>query len=29
MFALFDKDSNGDVTRDEIEMVCMSVLQMK
>jgi len=23
VFALFDKDSNGDVTRDELEMACM------
>ena len=22
-FAIFDKDSNGDVNRDEIEMACM------
>ena len=25
-FAVFDKDLNGDVNRDEIEMACMSVL---
>jgi Ca2+-binding EF-hand superfamily protein len=25
VFALFDKDGNGDVTRDEVEMACMSV----
>jgi hypothetical protein len=25
VFALFDKDSNGDVTRDDMEMACMSV----
>ena len=22
-YAIFDKDSNGDVTRDEIELACM------
>lgn len=25
-FAIFDQDSNGDATRDEIEMACLCVL---
>ena len=24
-YALFDKDTNGDITRDELELACMSV----
>ena len=27
-FALFDKDMNGDATRDEVEIACMYVLRI-